>query len=346
MRGLLILLLLVFAMAVPASALELAAPEVPDAGREWMPETEDSFGDGLLDLLEKGISLLVPEVKSAMKIGGRLLAAAVLLSVVQGLSGSARAACDLAGILSVCAVLLGRTNAMLALGLETVGEITAYGKLLLPVMSGALAAQGGITTSAVLYTGTALFNAVLGGCITSVLVPGVKLYLAVTMVACATGEEGLKRMGDFLKAAVSWGLKTLMMVFTTYLGLSGVVSGTTDAAALKAAKVTISSVVPVVGGILSDASEAVLVSAGIAKNAAGIYGILAVLAVFLQPFMRLLAHYLVLKLTGAVCAIFGSKATASLIDGFSAAMGFLLAMTGGCCVMVLVSTVCFLRGVQ
>lgn len=346
MRWMLILVALAWVLAVPASALELAAPEVPEAGREWMPERTDSFGDGLLDLLEKGMSLLVPELRSAAKTSGKLLAVALFLSVVQGISGPARTVCDLAGVLSVCAVLMGQTNAMIALGMETVEEITAYGKLLLPVMTGAMAAQGGITTSAVLYAGTAMFNAVLSGCIASVLVPGVKLYLAVSMVGCATGEEGLKRIGDFLKSTVSWILKTLMMVFTTYLGLSGVVSGTTDAAALKAAKVTISSVVPVVGGILSDASEAVLVSAGIAKNAAGIYGILAVLAVFLQPFLRLLSHYLVLKLTGAVCAIFGSKATTSLIDGFSAAMGFLLAMTGGCCVMVLVSTVCFLRGVQ
>lgn len=346
MRGLLILLMLVSVLVVPASALELAAPEVPETGREWMPDETDSFGDGLLELLENGISLMLPELRQAMRISGKLLAIALFLSVVQGISGPARMVCDLAGVLSVCAVLMGQTNAMIALGMETVEEITTYGKLLLPVMTGAMAAQGGITTSAVLYVGTAMFNAVLSGCITSVLMPGVKLYLAVSMVGCATGEEGLKRMADYLKSSVCWILKTLMMVFTTYLGITGVVSGTTDAAALKAAKVTISSVVPVVGGILSDASEAVLVSAGIAKNTAGIYGILAVLAVFLQPFLRLLSHYLVLKLTGALCAVFGCKATTSLVDGFSTAMGFLLAMTGGSCVMVLVSTVCFLRGVQ
>lgn len=80
-----------------------------------------------------------------------------------------------------------------------------------------------------------------------------------------------------VKNVVSWSLKTILTVFTTYMTVTGVVSGTTDAAALKATKVTISSVVPVVGGILSDASEAVLVSAGLMKNAAGIYGILAVL---------------------------------------------------------------------
>ena len=129
------------------------------------------------------------------------------------------------------------------------------------------------------------------------------------------------------------------------MGITGVISGATDAAALKAAKLTISGVVPVVGGILSDASEAVLVSAGMVRNAAGIYGILAILAVFLTPFLRIGCHYLLLRLTGAVCAVFGVKRCSELISQFSAAMGLELAMTGSVCLLQLISTVCFLRGV-
>ena len=127
--------------------------------------------------------------------------------------------------------------------------------------------------------------------------------------------------------------------------LTGVVSGTTDALTLKATKMTISSVVPVVGGILSDASEAVLISTAVMKNAAGIYGILAVLSVFLSPFLRIGSHYIVFKVTAALCGIYGPKQATELIDDFSAAMGFLLAMTGAVCLMLLISTVCFMRGI-
>ena len=128
------------------------------------------------------------------------------------------------------------------------------------------------------------------------------------------------------------------------MSITGVVSGTTDAAVLKTTKVTISSVVPVVGGILSDASEAVLVSAGLMKNAAGIYGIFAVLAVFLLPFLRVGVQYLLLKFTAAVCSIFAPKSITELIGDFSTAMGLLLAMTGSVCLLQLISTVCFMKG--
>ena len=69
------------------------------------------------------------------------------------------------------------------------------------------------------------------------------------------------------------------------------------------------------------------------------------LAVFLSPFLKIGVHYLILKLTAAVCGIFGEKGLTELIGDFSTAMGLLLAMTGSECLLLLISTVCFLKGV-
>ena len=129
------------------------------------------------------------------------------------------------------------------------------------MLTAALSAQGGVTTSAALYAGTALFDAVLSGLIKTVLIPLVYVFLALAAANSAMGEELLKNCRDTVKGFMTWLLKTVLYIFTGFISITGVVSGPTDAAALKAAKLTISSVVPVVGGILSDASEAVLVSA-------------------------------------------------------------------------------------
>ena len=250
------------------------------------------------------------------------------------------------GTIAIVTVLLTNTNSMIRLGTETVQQLSDYGKLLFPVMTTAMAAQGGITASASLYAGTAILDTGLSSMISRLLVPMVYLFLALAVANSALKEDLLKKMRDLIKNAVSWFLKTILTVFTTYMSITGVVSGTTDAAALKATKVTISSVVPVVGGILSEASEAVLVSAGVMKNAAGIYGILAVLSVFLEPFLKIGIQYLVLKATAAVCGVFDCANMSGLIEDFSAAMGLLLAMTGSVCLLLLISTVCFMKGVS
>ena len=118
-----------------------------------------------------------------------------------------------------------------------------------------------------------------------------------------------------------------------------------DAAALKAAKATFGTFIPVVGSILADASEAVLVGTGVLRSAMGIYGILAILAVFLEPFCRIGIQYLILRLTASLCAMFGTKTQTALIADFGEVMRMLLGMTGAMCILLLVSTVCFLKGV-
>ncbi len=338
-------LLVILLLSPRGAALEIAAPEVPEAGAEMMPENTDSFGDGLTELLRNVLLRIRPDVKEAFRVSLSVIAAVMMVCLLRTFSGNVRAAATLAGTVTVAALLLMNANSMIRLGADTVTELSEYGKLLFPVMTAAMAAQGGVTASAALYAGTAAFDGVLSSLIAKLLVPMVYLFLALAAANSAAGEELLKKLRDLVKTAMSWCLKILLTVFTTYMSITGVVSGTTDAAALKAAKVTISSVVPVVGSILADASDAVLVSAGLMKNAAGIYGILAALAIFLEPFTRIGMHYLVLKFTAAVCGIFGGKEMTGLIEDFSTAMGLLLAMTGSACLLLLISTVCFMKGV-
>ena len=344
MRKFILCILFVFLFIIPVSAAEITAPEVPEAGAELMPESE-SFGEGLWEMVRKAVAKIRPDLAEASRVSLSVIAAVMMVAILQSFSGAVKTTAELAGATVVAAVLLLSTNSMIRLGADTVVEISDYGKLLFPVMTAAMAAQGGLTTSAALYTGTAAFNAVLSNLISRLLVPMVYLFLALAAAHSAVGEDMLKKMRDMIKNAMSWCLKTILTVFTTYMGITGVVSGTTDAVTLKATKATISSVVPVVGGILSDASEAVLVSAGLMKNAAGIYGIFAILALFLGPFLQIAAHYLMLKLTAAVCELFGTKRMTDLIGDFSTAMGLLLAMTGSACLLLLISTVCFMKGV-
>lgn len=345
MKFILPTILLLLALAVPVSAAELTAPTVPDSGETFMPEDTSSFGSALIELFQKAIVAVRPDLREAGSLCLGLFGIVLLVSLTQRFPGKSGKVTDLVGVAAIGTLLLQSTNVLVRLGMNTVEQVSSYGKLLLPVMTAAMAAQGGITASTALYAGTALFDSVLSHFISGMITPMIYLFLALAAANSAVGEDVLKKLRDFIKWLMTWSLKIILYVFTGYMGITGVVSGTTDAAALKAAKLTISGVVPVVGGILSDASEAVLVSAGVVKNAAGIYGMLAVLSICIGPFLRIGAHYLLLKTTAALCSVFGSKRICGFIGDYSTAMGLLLGMTGSVCLLLLISTVCFLRGV-
>lgn len=336
--------LLILSLSLPASAAALSAPEVPVSGVDSMPKETDSFGDGLLEIIHNGISFIQPELTEAVHANAGILLSVFLFSTFSLLSDKITASVSIAGTLTVASLIFQNTKSLIGCASKALTDICVYGKLLCPVLTTALAAQGGVSASAALYAGTTAFISVLSVLVSGWIVPMVYIFLTFSVARCAVGEDILKRFAEAIKNVLNWLIKTLLIVFTTYMSITGVVSGTTDAAALKAAKVTISSVVPVVGGILSDASESVLVSMGIVKNAAGIYGILAVLAVFIGPFVKIGVQYLLLKITAGICTLFANKNISALVEDFSAALGFLLAMVATGCVMVLISTVCFMKG--
>ena len=321
------------------------APNVPESGKALMPNAS-TLSEGLSMILQDVIPLIRPDLYEASKVCLAVIAAVMITSVIQSFSKSQKEVCAIAGTASIAATLLLSANSMIRLGSDTVVEMTEYGKLLIPVMTAALAAQGAIGTSAALYTATMGIISLIGTAMSKLLLPMIYLFLALAIASGATGQDMLKQFRNMLKDGISWFLKTVLTIFATYMGLTGIISGTTDNTAAKITKAAISSVVPVVGGILSDASESVLVSAAMTKNAVGLYGLFAILAVFLNPFIKIGCHYLLLKATGAVCAIFGSKTMTELIGDFSTAMGLLLGITGSVCLLLLISTICFIRGVS
>ncbi len=344
MRKALLILLLLVCIAQPALAQEYVAPEAPDHVQDLLPPDRDSLAEGLWYVVRSAIGLLRPDLREAFVYCLMVLATVLLLSVLRSFEGQGKAAVDLCGVVAIGCILLKPANVLIALAADTILEMSEYGKLLLPVITGAVAAQGGAVTSANLYAVTAVFNMVLSQAVSRLLVPMVYIYLALALVNGAVGDDLLKKLRDLIKWLMTWGLKLVLYAFTAYTSITGVISGTTDQAALKATKLTISGMVPVVGGILSDASETILLSAGMVKNAVGIYGLLAILAIAVGPFFRIGLQYLLLKLTGAVCGVFSDKKITGTLEDISCAMGLLLAMTGTMCLMLLICIVCFLKG--
>ncbi len=327
------------------SEMDYTAPPAPEGADALLPVESVSFGRDLWKVITAAVEALAPDIAQCGLICLALFAVVMLISLLKSVPGKGKAAVELAGVLSVGCILLQPTGTMISLADETISQLSEYGKLLLPVMTAALASQGGAVTSAALYTGTAVFDAVLSGVITEVLVPMVYIFLILSVAASATGERMLESLRGSVNWLLNWCLRMVLYLFTGYIAVTGVVSGTTDAAALRATRLTMSGMMPVVGGILSDASEAVIVGAGVMKSAVGVYGMLALIAIWITPFLRIGLLYLMLKLTAALCDIFDVKPVNDLIKAFSGAMGLLLGMTGTVCVMLLISTVCFMKGV-
>lgn len=337
-------ILLLLLLSVPVCAAEIEAPEPPKQVEDLLPDEKATFQEGIRYVISVAVRNVAPDLRDSIHVCSSVLAAVIVLSFLKSYEGKGKAAVELAGAVSICCLLLGPTNTLIRLGTETVTTISEYGKVLIPVMTAALAAQGGSGTAGALCTATVFFNSMLSGAISELLVPGIYIFLAFAMVNAVIDDGVMKKIADLIKWCVSWGLKLVLYAFTGYVSITGVVSGAADQTALKAAKVTLGGMVPVVGGILADASESILVGAAVVKNSVGMYGLITLLALVIGPFLKIGMQYLLIKLTAALSGVFADKGITSLLDSFTSAMGLLLAMTGSVCMLLMISVICFLRG--
>lgn len=150
-------------------------------------------------------------------------------------------------------------------------------------------------------------------------------------------DHGLKKIGAGISKAVTWALTATMVVFTGFLTLTGAATGAADAMTVQMTRSAIATAVPVVGSIISEATGTVLAGAGVLKNAVGIFGMLAVLAICLTPFLNMAVQYLLYKLTAFLASIVTQGALAELINALGTAFGLMLGMTGSCALLLLIS---------
>ena len=326
------------------SAMQQALNEESAELMEGISPDSASLSDGSLQIFKGAWENAGGIIKTVLLQAGQMIAVVLLCSMTGCLENSkVSRTSHLAGILAISLIGLAALRSLTQTGAEVLQDLKSYADLLLPALTMATATCGGFSASSLLYVGTVAFVDFLTNLVVCVLQPMVFLYLAMACAGAAVGNASLNRLKETLGWLIGGSLKTVLFVFTAYLTITGVVAGNADSTTVKAAKLTLSGVVPVVGGMLSDASETLVVSAGILRNSIGVFGMLAVLAVCAMPFLQAGVRYLVFKLTAAVCGTFDESGLTPLIGSVSDAAGYLLAMTGTCALMLMISVVCYIK---
>ena len=206
---------------------------------------------------------------------------------------------------------------------------------LLPTMAAALAGCGGVFTASAWQVGTLFAADALTTLIHELLLPLVYCHIALASAGAALPESGLDKLADGLKKLISWLLCGAVTAFTLYLSVSGVLTGSADRAAVKAAQTAVSGAVPVVGSILAESAEMVLSAAHSLRAAIGAAGVLGVLLACLAPLVRLSVQFLLYRAAAFVSAVSGVKPLERLLEQLGDAFALVLGMTAACAALLL-----------
>ena len=321
---------------------------VPDEVRELTGDI-DEVGD-----TDSFFGRLAETAKDAvLKNGKEILKKAVCVLFVALVCGVLRVFSDngmpdyisLCGCAAISLLCVSDADSYISAAGEAINSISVFSKTLLPALCTLTAATGQVSSAAVRYAASALCMDLFISLAEKLVLPIIYVYLALSIAASAFDNRVLESIAGLVK----WLCKTAMTVFaagfTLYIGLSSVISASGDAVAVKAAKTVISTTLPVIGSIVSDAAASVVAGAELMKTTVGAFGMIAVLSICASPLIVLGLNYLCFKAASAMVSSLGTPQLTKLTGSLGTAFGMLVGLVGCCGLIVFISVISCMRAV-
>ena len=244
MKKAILLLLLLWALTVPAWGTELpreVRDALPAAAEDITEHMDDSasFSEGLSLLWERACGYLTDALRESISGGVLLLAAAVLCALTEECMDAAGGKVHfvpMAGALAVTLAAAGSVRTMMGLGQETVEELNTFSKALLPTLSAAVAASGGILSASVRQVATVFFVDLLLSLIRGLLLPLVYFYVAAAAADAMLPGRHLAGISTAIRKGTVWLLTGALALFTLYLTVSGAAAGSADTVTARLAR--------------------------------------------------------------------------------------------------------------
>lgn len=150
----------------------------------------------------------------------------------------------------------------------------------------------------------------------NIFLPLSNCFLAVGICSGIRSELNLQQLIFNLKKYLTTAISVCATAFVSILSIKTAVSARADAIGLRSMRFAINSVVPVIGGAISEGLLSIQAYSSLIKSSVGIVGIIAVLTVFVPPVLNVSFWRLFLSLCRTVSDIFNDRSVSSVLKAF------------------------------
>lgn len=318
------------------SALEHDALEV--SGELRLDGSYDTKG-ALSRLWSKLVGKIDETIENEFGAFVSLVAIALLCACADAMSGGGKAS-DYISIIACCSaaqLVVGGVDSIVSQTIGALNQMSDFSKAAMPAVFTAATACGAVISSSAKYAAVCLGIDVIMSVSQKLLIPLVYAYIALSVSNSLFDNSVLRGVARLIKWTATTLMTFLTIAFCGYITITGIITGAGDAVAVKTAKTVISTTLPVIGGIVSDAASVVLSAAGLIKNSAGAFSLIAVCAICIGPFAVLSVKLFFLRAAAAAADAAQGVRLGALLNSVSEAMGLLLGLMGSNAIMMFIS---------
>lgn len=275
--------------------------------------------------------LVFQELRISVSLFGQLLLLGVIASIFHVFSmsfqeGSAAKVGQWVIYLAFLFVAVKIFYTAMDIGSDVIYKAADFLYAVFPVLLGAFALTGGAVASAVVQPTILTIITLFLGFVERFFLPLVLIMAVLIICSNMSPRYSFKKLYGLIRSIFLCALGFLLTIFSGILGLEGFAAATADGLALKTVKMATGSFIPIVGGYIADAFDAILGAGVLIRSSIGIFGIVAVAVIIIEPALRLLLMSLLFKVTAALLQPLGEDGYVTALSDFSSVILMLFAL--------------------
>lgn len=346
-----IIIVVIFALfSLPVSASEIhdehlsKFEEILPEGYEALADADGAYSligfDAVLKVLVDGIS----GESGALGAFFLLLLGTLLLSHISSFSsGSLSEAAESAVALVSSVLILRALLPPFLSAMKTVGELSSFFSLAVPIMTGITLSGGGVSSAAAGAVGMNFTVSIVTSLAGGALLPLGAFAFSLGLVS-SLGDESAATLARGIKSIVGWLVGILTTLFLGTLSLQTVIASARDSAAMRAAKYAAQGIIPVVGGTVSGALSTLVGGLAYAKDIVGSGAIALILTAAISPLAIMLLYRLALSAAISLSATLSATSFSRSLSAFSFATDTVIVIYSLSTITYILEIILFMKG--
>ncbi|NLK44909.1 MAG: stage III sporulation protein AE [Tissierellia bacterium] len=270
------------------------------------------------DIARKLGTIFLKELRISFNLLGKILVITIISSILTNLQSTFEnsSVAELANYISYCLIailVITSFNQVMDLARATVDKMVGFMQAILPVLLTLLTAASGPNTRILFHPMILVIVNFVGILIKNLILPLIFFSFIISIISNISNRIEFSKLSELGRQVIAITISAALTLFIgiiTIYGLGTKIDGLT----IRTAKFAVDKFIPIVGGFLSDAVEAVVGYSAILKNGIGFIGLLILLLICMVPIIKVLALMAVYKL---ISVVIQPIASSNLVEFFN-----------------------------
>ena len=265
-------------------------------------------------------TLFLYEVQNALVLCVEILSICIIIGLLQSLtdgfgSKSVSKLSMLVCTMSVIGISMNSFHISYQLALDTISAMVYTMEILVPVLIGILLSTGAVTSGTVLSPVIIGSAAGFGFLMQKIAAPALYIATILGLINCLTEKNYVNKLSKLIRGGAMFLTGLILTLLTGIITIQGLLTEASDGLLINAAKYSLNTFIPIVGGFTSDTVELFLRCMGAIKGVVGVFGLILLVIIMAVPLLKILVIAAVYKLTAAACEpVIQSKISDGLND--------------------------------